>query len=135
MAVMLGRSPARRRGSSGRKPVRRTAGRWGSVCGARAWTGETNGAQGRKIRPAAGGSILRGGMGQRRGGAPSSGDATRRGARGAWLRLASGVLTVALPRRARAAHLCFGSGAPTRLTRGTQLSAGEGVRRERHGHT
>jgi hypothetical protein len=79
MAVMLGRSPARRRGSSGRKPVRRMAGRWGSVCGARAWTGETNGAQERKIRPAAGGSILRGGMGQRRGGGgPAAG--TSRGA-------------------------------------------------------
>jgi hypothetical protein len=59
MAATLGQSPTRRRGSSSGKPARWTPGRWGSVCGARAWTGETNGAWGRKIQPAAGGSVLR----------------------------------------------------------------------------
>jgi hypothetical protein len=59
---------------------------WGSVGGAQAWTGETNGAWGRKIRPA-GGSVLRGaawdsGEGE---GCSDSGDTTRRGVRGAWL--------------------------------------------------
>jgi hypothetical protein len=34
-----------------------------------------------------------------------------------------------------AARLYFGSGAPTRLTCGPQLSVGEGVRRERRGRT
>jgi hypothetical protein len=46
-AVTLGRSLARRRGSGSRKPARQTPGRWGSVCGARAWTSETNGTRGR----------------------------------------------------------------------------------------
>jgi hypothetical protein len=50
--VTRGRSPAQRRGSGGGKQVRRTLGRWGSVCGTRAWTGETNGARGRRIRSA-----------------------------------------------------------------------------------
>jgi hypothetical protein len=40
-------------------------------------------------------------------------------ARGAWL-------------RPSAVRLYFGSGAPTRLTRGPWVSVGEGVRRERH---
>jgi hypothetical protein len=44
-------------------------GNGGRVCGARAWTGETNGARGRKIQPAGGGSVLkeRGGEGWRGG--------------------------------------------------------------------
>jgi hypothetical protein len=41
-AVTLGRSLA------AKKPARQTPGRWGSVCGTRAWTGETNGARGKK---------------------------------------------------------------------------------------
>jgi hypothetical protein len=82
------------------------------------------------------GAAERGKGGESRG--SGSGDATRRRARGAWLRPAGGVpttsqLTAARPRLARAAHLCFGSGAPTRLTHGPRLSAGEGVRRERRG--
>jgi hypothetical protein len=53
-------------------PARRTAGRWGSVCGARAWTGETNGARGEKFsrRPVA---RFKGGVGQRREGGPAAG--------------------------------------------------------------
>jgi hypothetical protein len=62
-----------------------------------------------------------------------SGDVTRRRARGAWLRPVGGVPNASRPRRARAARLCFGSDAPMRLTRGPQLSAGDGVRRERRG--
>jgi hypothetical protein len=54
-AATVGQSPARRRGSGSEKPTRRTPGRWGSMCGARAWTGETNDAWGRRIRPAGGG--------------------------------------------------------------------------------
>jgi hypothetical protein len=66
---MLGRSLVRRRGSGGEKSARRTPGLWERRCGARAWTGETNGARGEKnLRPAGGGSILTesGGEGARR---------------------------------------------------------------------
>jgi hypothetical protein len=48
-AVTLGRSPARRKGSGGGKPVRWTPGRWGRACGTRAWTDEMNGARGRNF--------------------------------------------------------------------------------------
>jgi hypothetical protein len=70
-AVMLGRSPARRRGSGGVKPARRTPGRCERRRGARAWTDETNSARGEKnLRLAGDGSVLTGsgGEGARRGG-------------------------------------------------------------------
>jgi hypothetical protein len=69
--VTRGQSSARGRGSGGRKPTRRTLGRWGRMRGARAWTDETNGARGEKIfRPTGGGSVLTesGGEGAWRGG-------------------------------------------------------------------
>jgi hypothetical protein len=58
------------KGSSGRKPVRWTPGRWGRACVTRVWMDETDGAQRRKIRPAGGGSVLTlsGGEGAWRGG-------------------------------------------------------------------
>jgi hypothetical protein len=49
------------------------------VCGARVWTDEMSDARGRKNRPAAGGSLLRGRRGTtERGGGSGGGDATRR---------------------------------------------------------
>jgi hypothetical protein len=57
------------------------------VCDAQAWTDEMNGARGRKIRPAGGGSVLKGsgGEGGPEGWAPHGGKAgEREGDRGAW---------------------------------------------------
>jgi hypothetical protein len=64
--VTRGRSPARRRGSGGGKPARRTPGRWGRMCDAWAWTDETNGTRGEKKKfwPAGGGSVLTGSGGE-----------------------------------------------------------------------
>jgi hypothetical protein len=61
-------SKIRREGeaSGSGKQVRRMPGQWGSVCGAQAWTGDTNGARGRRIRPAGGGEpFLKGAGGGR----------------------------------------------------------------------
>jgi hypothetical protein len=80
-AAALGRSPARRSGSSDEKPTRWTPGRWERRCIARAWTGETNGARGEiNLRPAGGGSVLTGGGGEgAEGWTPRGGRAEERG--------------------------------------------------------
>jgi hypothetical protein len=82
--VTLGRSPAHRRGSGGGKPARRTPGRWGRMCGAQAWTDETNGARGeRNFWPAGGGSVLMGSGGEGAGGVDVAWRQSG-GERGAW---------------------------------------------------
>jgi hypothetical protein len=81
------------------------------VCRARAWTDETNGAWGRKIRPVGGGSVLKGigGEGARRGRRCMEAERERERGRGeawvwcgvAWWR---GIdVTAARPLRVRAA--------------------------------
>jgi hypothetical protein len=58
------------------------------VCGAREWTDETNGAQGRKIRPVGDGSVLKGsgGEGAGRGGRRVEAERERERERGALAR-------------------------------------------------
>jgi hypothetical protein len=65
-----------------------------------------NDARGRKRSAGGRWLLLGGGGGQQRGGGSGSGDATRRGARGAWLRPVGDVLTAS---RSAAARM---SGAP-----------------------
>jgi hypothetical protein len=48
--------------------ARRMAGWWGSMCGAQAWTGETNGARGEKNSADGQWLGFKGGVGQLRGG-------------------------------------------------------------------
>jgi hypothetical protein len=84
-AVTIGRSPARRKGSGGGKPVRWTPGRWGRACGARAWTDEMNGTRGRNFSADGRQLGFKGSGGEGvEGWAPLGGRAGERGAGVAW---------------------------------------------------
>jgi hypothetical protein len=104
--VTHGWSPARRRGSGGGKPARRMPGQWERMCGARAWTDETNGVRGEKIF-LAGGRRLRFNRNRREGG-PGGVDAVwRRSGSLAWhgvVRRCGVGMAAARPRHARATH-------------------------------
>jgi hypothetical protein len=86
-AVTLGRGSARRRGSSGGKPVRQTPARWRTSVRRSSVDGRDERREGEKIRPAGGGSVLKGSgrEGARRGGhrVRRSGR-EREGERGPW---------------------------------------------------
>jgi hypothetical protein len=122
--VMLGWSPARRRGSGGVKPARRTPGRWERRRGARAWTDETNSARGEKnLRLAGDGSVLTGsgGEGARRGGHHMEAERKREREReGPWAR--RGAARRARAVRCRATVEDGGVG----VTRSTWLTGGVG---------
>jgi hypothetical protein len=103
----------------------------GRVCGARAWTDETNDVRGENFWPAGGGSVLKGSGGEgRRGGAPRGGGAGERERGGPWARCGAAWwrgVTAARPRRARATRcraIVVGGGVGT--TRTAWLTGGPG---------